>query len=174
MKPARFSYAAPTSMSEALALLAESDDARVIAGGQSLAPMMNMRLAQPELLVDINRIDGLSGVGLDAGSLVIGAMTRHAGLAGNALVKAHAPVLAYAAGTIGHYAIRQRGTIGGSLAHADPAAQLPLVCMLLDARIDATSSEGARTIEAADLFETLFTTTLEPSEMITSISVPLR
>lgn len=173
MKPARFAYVAPASLPEALSLLEAHEDACIIAGGQSLVPMMNMRIAQPELLVDINRIAGLAGVALDGGRLVIGALTRHADLASNALVAQHAPVLAHAAGTIGHYAIRQRGTIGGSLAHADPAAQLPLVMTLLDAEIEVRSINGGRTIAAADFFETLFTTTLEPGEMVTAIRVPV-
>lgn len=173
MKPARFAYASPATLPEALSLLAEHEDARIIAGGQSLVPMMNMRIAQPELLVDINRIDGLTGVHLDGDHLVIGTLTRHADLAANDLVRAHAPILAHAAGTIGHVAIRQRGTIGGSLSHADPAAQLPLVAMLLDAEINVQSSEGARTIPAVEFFETLFTTTLEPGEMVVSIRVPV-
>lgn len=173
MKPARFAYVAPASLPEALSLLEAHEDACIIAGGQSLVPMMNMRIAQPELLVDINRIEGLAGVALDGGRLVIGALTRHADLASNALVAQHAPVLAHAAGTIGHYAIRQRGTIGGSLAHADPAAQLPLVMTLLDAEIEVQSINGGRTIAAADFFETLFTTTLEPGEMVTAIRVPV-
>lgn len=171
MKPAPFSYAAPPTLQEALALLEAHEDARIIAGGQSLVPMMNMRIAQPELLVDINRIEGLSGVRLENGTLVIGPLTRHADLAADALVMQHAPILAYAAGTIGHYAIRQRGTIGGSLAHADPAAQLPLICALLDAEIEVRSTGGTRLIAATDFFETLFTTTLEPGEMIVAIRI---
>jgi len=173
MKPARFAYASPATVSEALYLLSEHEDARIIAGGQSLVPMMNMRIAQPELLVDINRIDGLAGVHLDGDHLVIGTLTRHADLATNELVRTHAPILAQAAGTIGHVAIRQRGTIGGSLSHADPAAQLPLIAMLLDAQINAQSSAGARTIPTVEFFETLFTTTLEPGEMVVSIRVPV-
>lgn len=173
MKPARFAYASPATLPEALSLLAEHEDARIIAGGQSLVPMMNMRIAQPELLVDINRIEGLSGVHLDGNHLVIGTLTRHADLAANELVREHAPILAHAAGTIGHVAIRQRGTIGGSLSHADPAAQLPLIAMLLDAEINVQSAEGERTIPAVEFFETLFTTTLEPGEMVVSIRVPV-
>lgn len=173
MKPARFSYAAPTSLSEALDILASEDDARVIAGGQSLVPMMNMRLAQPEWLVDINGLAELSGVRQNGDMLVVGALTRHADLAADRLVRQHCPVLAHAAGTIGHYAIRQRGTFGGSLAHADPAAQLPLACVLLDARIEAMSSHGRRMIEASAFFEAVFTTVLEPDELVTAIHLPV-
>jgi len=173
MKPARFAYASPATLPEALSLLAGHEDARIIAGGQSLVPMMNMRIAQPELLVDINRIEGLSGVRFDGDHLVIGTLTRHADLAANGLVREHAPILAHAASTIGHYAIRQRGTIGGSLSHADPAAQLPLIGMLLDAEIEVKSTGGERTIPAVEFFEALFTTTLEPGEMVVSIRVPV-
>ncbi len=174
MKPARFSYAAPATLASALDILASEEDARVIAGGQSLVPMMNMRLAQPAWLVDINGIEGLAGVRKDGDVLVIGALTRHADLARDVLARTHCPVLAEAAGTIGHHAIRQRGTIGGSIAHADPAAQLPLVCVLLDAEIEATSARGSRRIAAAEFFEAVFTTTLEPDEIITAIHVPAR
>lgn len=172
MKPARFSYEAPATLEGALAALSTHENAKIIAGGQSLAPMMNMRLAQPDLLVDINRIGGLSGMTEDGDTLVIGAMTRHADLAKSELVRRRCPILARAAETIGHHAIRQRGTIGGSLAHADPAAQLPMICILLDAEIEVASIGGRRRVAAAEFFEAVFTTALEPTEIIVAVRVP--
>ncbi len=172
MKPARFSYEAPATLEGALAALAAHDDARIIAGGQSLAPMMNMRLAQPEHLVDINRIPGMDGMAEDGDTLVLGALVRHADLAASPLVRRRCPILAHAAGTIGHVAIRHRGTLGGSLAHADPAAQLPLVCTVLDAVIEAASPGGGRRIPVSGFFESVFTTVLEPAEIVTAVRVP--
>jgi carbon-monoxide dehydrogenase medium subunit len=173
VKPARFSYEAPATLDAALAALAaRADEAKIIAGGQSLAPMMNMRLAQPAHLVDINGIAELSGVGLDGNRLVVGALTRHAELAGNALVEAHCPILAHAAATIGHYAIRQRGTVGGSLAHADPAAQLPLIAVLLDAEMEIASATARRTVPARDFFVSVFTTALAADELLVAVRFP--
>ncbi len=132
MKPAVFSYHRPHTLEDALSLLAlHGFDAKVIAGGQSLAPMMNMRFAQPAHLIDLNALPQLSGVTLTGESLSIGAMTRHHEVATNSTVRTACPLLAQAAATIGHYAIRQRGTLGGSLAHADPAAQMPLIASTL-------------------------------------------
>jgi carbon-monoxide dehydrogenase medium subunit len=174
MKPARFSYEAPTSVEGVLAALAAHDQARIIAGGQSLAPMMNMRIAQPGHLVDINRVAGLGEIRRDDDQLVCGALVRHAALARHDLARAHAPMLAHAAATIGHYAIRQRGTLGGSLAHADPAAQLPAVALALDARIEIASAAGRRFVPAAEFFASIFTTVLEPHELLLAAHVPVR
>jgi len=174
MKPAQFSYEAPTTLAEALtALAARKDEAKIIAGGQSLAPMMNMRIAQPSHLIDVNRVPGLDEVQVEDGSLRCGALIRHADLAPNEMVRKHAPMLAYAAGTIGHYAIRQRGTLGGSLAHADPAAQLPAVALALDAAIEIASASGHRTVSAAEFFTSIFTTVIEPHEMLVAVRIPL-
>ncbi|MCC7346530.1 MAG: FAD binding domain-containing protein [Variibacter sp.] len=174
MKPARFSYEAPGTLPEVLAALARHrDGAKVIAGGQSLAPMMNMRLAQPVHLIDINGLSELAGVRLEADRLVVGALVRHGALARDPLVRAHAPMLARAAETIGHYAIRQRGTLGGSLAHADPAAQLPLAAVALGAQMELVSAAGRRTVQAEDFFQGIFTTALEPDELLTALHVPL-
>ena len=174
MKPARFSYEAPDTLAAALAVLAERrDDAKVIAGGQSLAPMMNMRLAQPGHLVDINRIIELGDVRLEPKRLAVGALVRHADLARNPIVRLHAPMLAHAAGTIGHYAIRQRGTLGGSLAHADPAAQLPLMAVVLDAEIEIASATGRRVVAATDFFHSIFTTALRADELLVAMRIPL-
>ena len=173
MKPARFSYEAPTSVEGVLAALAAHDQARIIAGGQSLAPMMNMRIAQPGHLVDINRVAGLGDIRRDGDQLVCGALVRHAALARNDLARTHAPMLAHAAATIGHLAIRERGTLGGSLAHADPAAQLPAVALALEARIEIVSAAGRRLVAATDFFSSIFTTVLQPHELLLAVHVPL-
>jgi aerobic carbon-monoxide dehydrogenase medium subunit len=174
MKPARFSYEAPATLAGALATLAvRREAAKVIAGGQSLAPMMNMRLAQPAHLIDINGLAELAQLRLEHDRLVVGALVRHADLARNALVRAHAPMLAHAAGTIGHYAIRQRGTIGGSLAHADPAAQLPLAATALDAMVEVASERGRRLVPATEFFVSIFTTVLAPDELLAAVHIPL-
>ena len=174
MKPGKFSYEAPRTLDEALHSLATwRDNAKIIAGGQSLAPMLNMRLARPDHLIDINRLTELGRIAVDGERLTIGAMARHAQLERDALVKRHAPMLAHAAQTIGHYAIRQRGTIGGSLAHADPAAQLPLATLTLDAEFELRSAAGTRTLSARAFFLSIFTTALEPDELLAAIHVPI-
>jgi len=174
MKPARFSYEAPTTIADTLgALASRGADAKIIAGGQSLAPMMNMRIAQPGHLIDINRVAGLDQIRLEGDHLVCGALMRHADLARHVLAWTHAPMLAYAAGTIGHYAIRQRGTLGGSLAHADPAAQLPLAAVALDAKIEIASSGGRRLVAATEFFASIFTTVLAPHELIVALHLPV-
>jgi aerobic carbon-monoxide dehydrogenase medium subunit len=173
MKPARFSYEAPETIEAALAsLAARGDDAKVIAGGQSLAPMLNMRLARPEHLIDINGLTELGEIRLDGDRLTIGAMVRHAALGKNELIQRHCPMLAHAAETIGHYAIRQRGALGGSLAHADPAAQLPLAALVLDAEIEIWSAAGKRTVPAREFFVSVFTTVINPDELIVAVHVP--
>jgi carbon-monoxide dehydrogenase medium subunit len=174
MKPGRFSYEAPKTIEAALASLASrGDDAKLIAGGQSLAPLLNMRLARPEHLIDINGVKELGTIGLERNRLSIGAMVRHAALGNSELVRRHCPMLAYAAETIGHYAIRQRGTIGGSLAHGDPAAQLPLAALVLDAEIEIWSATGQRRVPARGLFVSIFTTVINPDELIVAVHVPV-
>ena len=174
MKPARFAYEAPTTLDGVLKSLATAGDgAKVIAGGQSLAPMLNMRLARPDRLIDINAVSELGEIALDSDHLCIGALVRHDSLARNELVKQRCPLLADAAETIGHYAIRKRGTIGGSLAHADPAAQLPLVALALDAEMDIRSARGSRTVAARDFFLSVFSTALDPDELLVRVQVPL-
>jgi carbon-monoxide dehydrogenase medium subunit len=174
VKPGKFSYEAPATLGEALNSLATwRDNAKIIAGGQSLAPMLNMRLARPDHLIDINRLAELGHVFADGERLTIGAMVRHAQLQRNDLVKRHAPLLAHAAETIGHYAIRQRGTIGGSLAHADPAAQLPLAALALDAEFELRSAAGARHLSAKAFFVSIFSTALEPDELLAAVHVPV-
>jgi carbon-monoxide dehydrogenase medium subunit len=131
--------------------------------------MLNMRLARPEHLIDINGLVDLSQVRLDGERLTVGALVRHAALGKNELVQRHCPMLAHAAETIGHYAIRQRGTLGGSLAHADPAAQLPLAALVLDAEIELRSATGTRTVPARDFFLSIFTTVINPDELLVAI-----
>jgi aerobic carbon-monoxide dehydrogenase medium subunit len=173
MKPAPFSYAAPTSLDEAIALLGRAEDAKLLAGGQSLVPMMNLRLAAPSLLIDLNRIPALRFVKEEGGELRIGAMTRHHEVANHETIKRHLPLLAHAASLIGYPAIRNRGTIGGSLVHADPSAEMPLVTTTLDATFVAVGPDGERMIAAHDFFDSLFTTTLQADEVLTEIRIPL-
>lgn len=172
MKPPRFEYHRAGSVDEAVALLAEhADEAKVLAGGQSLVPLLSLRLARPAHLVDINRVTGLDEIANGSG-LTVGAMVRHRAIERSAAVRAANPMLAYAVGFIGHGAIRNRGTIGGSLAHADPAAELPAVLLVLDGEIEARSARGARTVAAADLFEGFLTTSLAADELLTTVRVP--
>lgn len=168
MKPAAFGYHRPRSLAEALDLLGELPDAKPLAGGQSLVPMMNMRLARPEHLVDLNDIAELAGLREGA----IGAMTRHHDLATDPGVRAINTLLAAAAGTIGHYAIRQRGTLGGSLVNADPAAQLPLIAVLEGAEIHIASVRGARTVAADEFFQSVMTVDLGEDEIVTGATFP--
>lgn len=172
MKPAAFSYHRPASLEEALVQLARTDNAKVIAGGQSLGPMMNMRLAAPAALVDLNDLTELSYVRDTGGMLEVGALTRHHQVEESELVRRSCPLLAQAARTIGHYAIRQRGTLGGSLAHADPSAQLALVAVTLGAQINIVSVRGQRTVPASDFFVAVMATVLEPDEVIRSVCFP--
>jgi carbon-monoxide dehydrogenase medium subunit len=174
MKPARFRYARPATLAEATALLAETPgDTKLLAGGQSLVPMLNMRLVRPAVLVDLNGLLDLTGIapGPDGG-LRIGALTRHAELITSPEVRDRAPLLAEAARHVGHAAIRNQGTLGGSAAHADPAAELPAALVALDARLHATGPHGARAIAAADFYRGLLATALAPDEILTMIEVP--
>ena len=173
MKPAPFAYAAPKSVDEAVALLAEhGGEARLLAGGQSLVPMLNFRLLEPALLVDINRIAELDGIAEAAGALRLGALVRHRALETSPLIAKRFPIIAAAMAEVAHLAIRNRGTIGGSLAHADPAAELPLLALLLEARITAVSTQGRRVIAAADFFTAALTTALAADEILTEIELP--
>lgn len=172
MKPAPFHYHRPGSLAEALGFLARLEDAKLIAGGQSLAPMMNMRLVTPAALIDLNAIAGMDSISERPDCIEIGALARHHQLASSPVIKQHCPLLAEAAGTIGHYAIRSRGTLGGSLAHADPAAQLPLVAATLDAEIAIAGKRGERRIAAREFFVSLMSTTLAPDEIIVAARFP--
>jgi carbon-monoxide dehydrogenase medium subunit len=172
MKPALFEYLRPVSIDAALAVLAERDDAKPLAGGQSLIPAMNFRLAAPAALVDLNELAELAGISEQQGRLRIGAMTRHSAVERDPLVRRLAPLLAEAMEYVAHPQIRNRGTIGGSLAHADPAAELPAVMLALDAVLILRSASGERRVEARDFFTGLFATALAPGELITAIEVP--
>jgi aerobic carbon-monoxide dehydrogenase medium subunit len=171
LKPAPFAYAKARSLAHAVDLLAQ-DDARLLAGGQSLIATLNMRLSHPALLVDINGIDGLGGVALNNGQLEIGALTRHAQAERSAEIARHAPLIALAMPHIGHPAIRNRGTIGGSIAFADPAAELPACFLALGGEADITGPQGPRTVKADDFFKGLFETALAPRDVVTAIRVP--
>ena len=174
MKPPPFEYLRPHTLDDAVrALHAAAGDAKIIAGGQSLIPMLNFRLLNPGILIDINRIAGLDYVrpGADGG-LDIGALTRHHTLETSDEVKHRFPVLHAAMQHVAHLAIRNRGTIGGSITHADPAAELPLMMVLLDAQIRAVSPRGARTLEAQDFFVGALTSAVDEDEIVTEISLP--
>src|SRR5436189_935391 len=153
MKPPPFEYHVAESVETAVAALAEAGgEAKVLAGGQSLVPMLNFRLLRPSVLVDINRIPGLSSIKDDVDVVRVGALTRHHQLETSPVITAHLPVLRAAMTHVAHLAIRNRGTIGGSLTHADPAAELPMVALLLDATISVTSPSGRRTVAAREFF----------------------
>ncbi|MGY1772650.1 FAD binding domain-containing protein [Blastococcus sp. SYSU D00813] len=174
MKPAPFAYAAPTTEDEVLDLLAEhGDEAKVIAGGQSLLPMLSMRLARPSVLVDLNGVAGLAGVREEDGGLAFGATTRERTAERSALVAERVPVLAEALPLIGHEAIRNRGTIGGSIAHADASAELPAVAAVTDATLVLRSrSGGERVLPAAEFFQGHYTTALADDELLAEVRVP--
>src|SRR5881392_4388921 len=172
MKPAPFDYFAPATLDEALALLAEhGGDAKPLAGGQSLLPAMNFRLARPAVLVDLNRISELAYVRAESG-VAIGAMTRQRVVERSDVVARAAPLLAEALPSIAHPQIRNRGTLGGSLAHADPAAELPAVMLALEARFRAQSSTGERSIPVAEFFKGMLETALAPGELLVEIAIP--
>jgi aerobic carbon-monoxide dehydrogenase medium subunit len=174
MKPAAFEYFAPATRAEALALLAaHGGDAKPLAGGQSLVPTMNFRLAQPAALIDLNGVDDLFGIRATAdGGLVIGAMTRQRAVERSPLIADRAPLIAETMPYIAHTQIRNRGTFGGSLAHADPAAELPAVVVALGAELRAQGPAGARVIPAAEFFQGIFTTALEADELLVEIAIP--
>lgn len=173
MKPAAFNYHRPQSVDAALGLLARyGDDAKPIAGGQSLGPMLNMRLARPGHVVDLNDLLELDYVRRVDDWLEIGALTRHHRVATSQETRASHPLLAAAAASIGHYPIRQRGTLGGSVAHADPAAQLPLIAILTGAQILLQSVTGSRTVPAEAFFQSVMTVDIHPGEIITGVRFP--
>jgi carbon-monoxide dehydrogenase medium subunit len=173
VKPAPFEYHSASSLDEAVTLLASlGDEAKIIAGGQSLMPLLALRLARPAHLVDLNRIDELSKIDAADGGLVIGAMVRQRAAERSSLVRDRCPLLAAALPRIGHPAIRNRGTIGGSLAHADPAAELPAVALALEAKLALRSARGERILSASEFFVGHFTTALEPDECLVEIRFP--
>ena len=170
MKPAPFDYAAPRTLDEALALLGE--DAKPLAGGQSLVPLLNFRLARPSLVVDLNGVTGLDRIRREGGSLRIGALVRQRALERSQLVAEHWPVLRDAVAHVAHPAIRNRGTVGGSVAHADPAAELPCALAALDARFHVRSRRGGRVLAHDELFVAPLQTALDPDELLVEIEVP--
>jgi carbon-monoxide dehydrogenase medium subunit len=171
MKPAAFDYVVADSVDAACAALGRGD-AKIIAGGQSLVPMLNFRLLRPAILVDINRIPGLAFIREDDTAITVGALTRHHQLETSPVIARHLPVLSEAMRHVAHLAIRNRGTIGGSLSHADPAAELPMMAMLLDAELKVVSTTGTRTIAAQDFFRDALSVDLAEDEMVTEIVLP--
>ena len=175
MIPAPFEYVRATSAAHALDLLTEhGDEAKLLAGGHSLLPMMKLRLAVPAVLIDIGPLTELAGIAVDGDDLVIGATTRHADVAASDLVRTEAPLLAWSAGQVGDPQIRHRGTIGGSLAHADPAADLPMALTTLGGSLELTGPGGTRVVGVDDFFVGYFETAMEPDELLTAVRVPRR
>ncbi len=174
MKPASFEYHAPESLGDLTALLAEhGDDAKVLAGGQSLVPMLALRLTRFEHIIDLNRVDELAGVERSNGTLTVKSMTRQSALEHDTAAGEAVPLLAQAIPLIGHFQIRNRGTVGGSIAHADPASELPAVALCLDAELEIAGAKGARTVPAADFFVGTWTTTIEADEFLSAVRFPV-
>ncbi len=174
MKPPKFSYHAPLLLDEVVQLLVRyQGNARLLAGGQSLVPMLNFRLLSPQALIDLRKLPGLSDITLAQDTLCIGAMTRQRALEDAPLVAQHLPLLRAALGWVGHLPTRSRGTIGGSLAHADPSAELPMSLLALDGEVVAHGPTGQRRIAAVDLFQSLFSTALQPDEVLCQIRIPV-
>lgn len=174
MKPAPFDYFDPRSVEEAVSLLRErGEDAKIIAGGQSLMPLLNMRMARPEALIDLSRVKGLEYIREEGGALAIGAMATKRAVERSELVKTRQPLLHAATLWIAHPQIRNRGTVGGSMAQADPAAEYPAVALALDAELRAVGPEGERTIAAKDFFVSYLTTALEPAEVLIEVRFPV-
>jgi carbon-monoxide dehydrogenase medium subunit len=171
VKPSPFAYAKARSVAHAIELLAE-DEARLLAGGQSLIATLNMRLSAPRLLVDLNGVGGLDGIALKDGMVEIGALVRHAQAERSVEIAQHAPLIAKALPHIGHPAIRNRGTIGGSVAFADPAAELPACLLALGGEVAISGPQGARRVQADDFFKDLFETALTPRDVLTAIRLP--
>jgi aerobic carbon-monoxide dehydrogenase medium subunit len=171
--PAKFDYVAPSSVEEALSALAEhGDDAKIMAGGQSLLPVLRMRLNAPEMVIDLGRIESLRGVSEDGDALVIGALTTHSEMVTNDLVRQHALLLSKAAAEVADNQIRHRGTFGGALAHADPAGDMGAAALALDCEFVIQGSGGSRTVAASDFFVDLFETAIGEDEILTAIRVP--
>jgi carbon-monoxide dehydrogenase medium subunit len=173
MYPAAFEYHAPTNVKDALGLLGRyKDDAKVLAGGHSLVPMMKLRLAQPKHVIDLRRVPGLSGIKEDGGTIVLGALTTHWQMESSALLKSKCPILAETAAVIGDPAVRNLGTIGGSIAHADPAADQPATMIAVGAEIVCEGPKGRRTVKVDDWFQGLMSTALHEDELVVEIRVP--
>jgi aerobic carbon-monoxide dehydrogenase medium subunit len=175
LKPPPFTYVAPSSLEEALTSLAEAgEDAKILAGGQSLMPLLSLRLARPSVLVDLGRVDGLDEVSDQNGTVTIGTMVRERAIERSPVVAEKIPLLAAALPLIGHPAIRNRGTVGGSIAHADPSAEIPAVAVALEAEmVMRSAARGERRVTAAEFFQGFFTTALEPDEALVAICFPV-
>jgi aerobic carbon-monoxide dehydrogenase medium subunit len=173
MKPAPFDYHAPRTLDEAAGLLATLENAKPLAGGQSLVPMMNFRYVIVDHLVDLAQVEGLRGITIADSTMRIGAMTRQRALEFSADIARHVPLMRAALGHIGHRQTRNRGTIGGSLVHADPAAELPAVCAALDAGVEIASERGTRTVPLTEFISGFMATVMEPDEIVTAIRIPL-
>jgi carbon-monoxide dehydrogenase medium subunit len=174
MFPASFGYVAARSIEEALHLMAKhGEEGKLLAGGHSLIPAMKLRLTAPRILIDLGTVPGLSGVRVDGSNLIIGALTLHADIASSALVRKHLPGLADAASVIGDLQVRNRGTIGGSVAHADPSADLPVILTALNASFVVQSADGSRAIPVDDFFTDFFTTAMSANEILTEVRVPV-
>ena len=175
MKPPKFAYHAPQTLPELLETLsAAGDEAVLLAGGQSLLPMLNLRLAAPSHVIDLGRVPGLDSVDSPNGSVEVGAMVTHRRMETDPVVAASAPLAKRAAGFVGYRAIRNRGTVGGSVAHADPAAEWPIVLLALDGKVGLASVHGRRRVAAEDFFESVYTTAKRPDEVVTSLSFSAR
>jgi len=172
MIPAPFDYEVAESVGHAVSLLGERDDAKALAGGHSLLPLLRLRAVRPSLLVDLGRLEELSYVRDAGASVAIGALTRHHDVASAALLQEHSPLVSYAAGQIGDPAVRHRGTIGGSLAHGDPASDLPAVLLALGGEVDLAGPDGVRTVAADEFFTGVFRTAAGPREVLTEVRVP--
>ena len=172
MIPASFDYEVADSVGHALSLLGERDDAKLLAGGHSLLPLLRLRVMRPSLLVDLGRLEELSYVRDSGDVIAIGALTRHHDVATSPIVQENNPLLSYAASLIGDPQVRHRGTIGGSLAHGDPASDLPAVLLALDGEVDIAAAGGVRTHSARDFFRGVFETAVGPGEMVTEVRVP--
>ena len=172
MKPPSFEYIAVRTTDEAISQLAKHKTAKILAGGQSLTPMLNFRLVHPEMLIDINPVKELDYIREQNGGVSIGAMTRHRLIESSKVVRDKLPILAVAAGEVGHLAIRTRGTFGGSLAHADPAAEFPMIALLLDAEIKARSASGERSIKAKDFLVSYLQSAVADGELVTEVRIP--
>jgi aerobic carbon-monoxide dehydrogenase medium subunit len=174
LKPSRFEYHRPATVDEAVGQLAElGEDAKLLAGGQSLVPLLSLRLTSVEHLIDLNRIGELQGVTHENGTLRVGAMTRQAAIERSADVADTVPLLSRAVPLIGHFQIRNRGTIGGSVSHADPASELPAVALALDAQVTVASARGTRTVSASDLFVGMWSTSVLADELVTAVRFPV-
>lgn len=173
MRPAPIAYQRPATLADALDLLSQHSDAKLLAGGHSLIPSMNLRLAQPDMLIDIGRLEALKGISVSGTALLIGAATPHAQIAASPSVRAHARALGQACGIVGDPQVRNWGTLGGNLAHADPASDPPTAVLAAGGKLHLRSAAGERVVPASDFFLDLFTTALQPGEIMTHVELPI-